>query len=110
MAATRGKRKAQEEQKKMKKKPTITQEKEPTSPQLNNKEEQKEEEKQDADSNTTAATGTVTRATNAEYSNSSKEKGSLIKYKGIAKYWYYLAHTLKSAVWHKSTDRGKFAH
>ena len=110
MAATRGKRKAEEEQKKKKKKPTITQEEEPTSPQLNNKEEQKEEEKQDADSNTAAATGAITRATNAEDSDSSKEKGLLIEYKDIAKYWYYLAHTLKSAVWHKSMDRGKFTH
>jgi hypothetical protein len=28
--------------------------------------------------------------------------------RGIARYWYYLAHTLKSAVWRKSTDWRKF--
>jgi hypothetical protein len=28
--------------------------------------------------------------------------------RGIARYWYYLAHMLKSAVWCKSTDWRKF--
>jgi hypothetical protein len=80
--------------------PTITQEEEPTSSQLNNKEDQKEEEKWNDDGDTAAATG----MTNPEDSDSSKEKGSSVGQKGIARYWYYLAHTLKSAVWRKSTD------
>jgi hypothetical protein len=80
--------------------PTITQEEEPTSPQLHNKEDQKEEEKRNDDGDTAAAAG----MTNPEDSNSSKEKGLSVGQKGITRYWYYLAHTLKSAVWCKSTD------
>jgi hypothetical protein len=75
-----------------------------TSPQQNNKEEQKEEEKQDEDSNTATTTGT----TNVEDLDSSKEKGSSVVDRDIVRYWYYLAHMLKSAVWHKSMDRRKF--
>jgi outer membrane biosynthesis protein TonB len=101
MAQKKGTRKKAPKQKKT---PTITQEEEATSKQQNNKEEQKEEEKQDEDGNTAATTGT----TNVEYSYSSKEKGSSVGDRGIARYWYYFAHTLKSAVWHKSTDRRKF--
>jgi hypothetical protein len=41
-------------------------------------------------------------------SDSSKEKGLSVGDRGIARYWYYLAHTLKSALWHKSMDRRKF--
>jgi hypothetical protein len=59
-----------------------------------------EEEKWNEDSDTTAAAGT----TNPEDSDSSKEKGSSVGDRGIARYWYYLACTLKSAVWHKSMD------
>jgi hypothetical protein len=80
--------------------PTITQEEEPTSPQLNNKEDQKEEEKRNDDGDTAAAAG----MTNPEDSDSSKEKGLSVGQKGITRYWYYLAHMLKSAVWCKSAD------
>jgi outer membrane biosynthesis protein TonB len=89
---------------KKKKAPTITEEEEATSPQQNNKEEQKEEEKQDENSNTAIATG----ITNVKDSDSSKEKGSSVEDRGILRYWYYLAHTLKSVVWRKSMDRRKF--
>jgi hypothetical protein len=93
----RGKKKGQSQKKKA---PTITQEEEPRNPQLNNKEDQKEEEKQNEDGDTTTAAG----ITNPEDSDSSKEKGLSVGDRGIARYWYYLAHTLKSAVWRKSTD------
>lgn len=96
MVGTRGGKKKGKSQKK--KAPTITQEEEPTSPQLNNKEDQKEEEKRNEDGDTAAG------MTNPEDSDSSKEKGSSVGDMGIARYWYYLAHTLKSAVWRKSTD------
>jgi hypothetical protein len=95
-----GNKRRKEKERKKKKEPTITQEEEPASPQLNNKEDQKEKEKQNEDSDTTAATGT----TNPEDSDSSKEKGSSVGDRGIVRYLYYLAHTLKSAVWRKSMD------
>jgi hypothetical protein len=98
---------SKEEVTKKEKAPTVTQAKEPTSPQLNNEEKQKEEKRRMRTVTPLPPLMLPLPLPTWKILIPPKRKVHQLR-TDIPRSWYYLAHTLKSAVWHKSMDRRKF--